>query len=80
MAMVNMLLHSEWQKLTDGKSTVKIQVLNTPVRYAESDTPPDDRSPFFILHPGLYEAGPEISFVRADMESAFIVVQKKAAS
>ncbi|EEN5587742.1 hypothetical protein [Salmonella enterica] len=77
MSMRNMLLRSEWQQLTDGTNTVKIQILNTPVRYTESNVAPGSDTPFFLLQPGLYEAGPEISFVRADMVSAFIVVQEK---
>ncbi|EAQ6129199.1 hypothetical protein AXA88_09050 [Salmonella enterica] len=77
MTMKNMLLDNNWQQLTDGTKTVKIQVLNTPVRYAEINTLPNDSSPFFLLQPGLYEAGPEISYVCADMKSAFIVVIEK---
>ncbi|EOC0700168.1 hypothetical protein ACIU3Q_003239 [Salmonella enterica subsp. enterica serovar Kokomlemle] len=79
MTMKNMMLDNNWQQLTDGTKTVKLQILNMPVRYAECNTAPGDSSPFFTLQPGLYEAGPEISYVRADMQSAFIVVAEKVA-
>ncbi|EEM1820571.1 hypothetical protein GKA92_20730 [Salmonella enterica subsp. enterica] len=74
MAMRNILLNSDWTQLTDGKAKLKIQVLSGFVRYSETDTVPGDDAAFFVLHPGLYVTGPEISYVCADSGTAFIVL------
>ncbi|EHZ3802558.1 hypothetical protein M9E62_001902 [Salmonella enterica] len=80
MVMRNLLLHSDWKQLTDGNKKLKIQVTSGFVRYTEADTAPGDDTAFFTLNPGLYVVGPDISYVRADSETAFIVLSDRVAS